>query len=157
MSLFSQVVLSFNIAFLNSVLCVCFLFQTFIVLNKGKAISRFSATPALYILTPFNPIRKLAIKILVHSYPFFSHLYDFALWLTYWVGNFSKMYVVGNIMCSFFFSLFLNSLALLPNGIIGKWTTFPHLLSISPLLDSLFISFFLCSLLNCLLHSRLLH
>lgn len=49
---------------------LCFLFQTFIVLNKGKAISRFSATPALYILTPFNPIRKLAIKILVHSYPF---------------------------------------------------------------------------------------
>uniref|UniRef100_A0A8C5URM9 Sodium channel protein n=1 Tax=Microcebus murinus TaxID=30608 RepID=A0A8C5URM9_MICMU len=44
--------------------------KTFIVLNKGKAISRFSATPALYILTPFNPIRKLAIKILVHSYPF---------------------------------------------------------------------------------------
>ncbi|OWK00160.1 SCN2A, partial [Cervus elaphus hippelaphus] len=38
--------------------------KTFIVLNKGKAISRFSATPALYILTPFNPIRKLAIKIL---------------------------------------------------------------------------------------------
>ncbi|XP_033042975.1 sodium channel protein type 2 subunit alpha-like [Trachypithecus francoisi] len=41
--------------------------KTFIVLNEGKAISRFSATPALYILTPFNPIRKLAIKILVHS------------------------------------------------------------------------------------------
>ncbi|XP_004646451.1 sodium channel protein type 2 subunit alpha [Octodon degus] len=41
--------------------------KTFIVLNKGKAISRFSATSALYILTPFNPIRKLAIKILVHS------------------------------------------------------------------------------------------
>uniref|UniRef100_G3TWG4 Sodium channel protein n=1 Tax=Loxodonta africana TaxID=9785 RepID=G3TWG4_LOXAF len=41
--------------------------KTFIVLNKGKAISRFSATPALYILTPFNPIRKLAIKILIHS------------------------------------------------------------------------------------------
>ncbi|MEJ1278194.1 hypothetical protein NN561_009113 [Cricetulus griseus] len=39
--------------------------KTFIVLNKGKAISRFSATSALYILTPFNPIRKLAIKILV--------------------------------------------------------------------------------------------
>ncbi|XP_045153955.1 sodium channel protein type 2 subunit alpha [Echinops telfairi] len=41
--------------------------KTFIVLNKGKAISRFSATSALYILTPFNPIRKVAIKILVHS------------------------------------------------------------------------------------------
>ncbi|XP_056390863.1 sodium channel protein type 2 subunit alpha-like isoform X2 [Hyla sarda] len=41
--------------------------KTFIVLNRGKAISRFSATSALYILTPFNPIRKAAIKILVHS------------------------------------------------------------------------------------------
>ncbi|XP_065737051.1 sodium channel protein type 1 subunit alpha isoform X1 [Phocoena phocoena] len=41
--------------------------KTFIVLNKGKAIFRFSATSALYILTPFNPLRKIAIKILVHS------------------------------------------------------------------------------------------
>uniref|UniRef100_A0A8C3RNK4 Sodium voltage-gated channel alpha subunit 1 n=1 Tax=Chelydra serpentina TaxID=8475 RepID=A0A8C3RNK4_CHESE len=44
--------------------------KTFIVLNRGKAIFRFSATSALYILTPFNPLRKIAIKILVHSYPF---------------------------------------------------------------------------------------
>uniref|UniRef100_A0A7M4FQZ9 Sodium voltage-gated channel alpha subunit 3 n=1 Tax=Crocodylus porosus TaxID=8502 RepID=A0A7M4FQZ9_CROPO len=44
--------------------------KTFIVLNKGKTIFRFSATSALYILTPFNPLRKIAIKILVHSYPF---------------------------------------------------------------------------------------
>ncbi|XP_066490743.1 sodium channel protein type 3 subunit alpha isoform X4 [Tiliqua scincoides] len=41
--------------------------KTFVVLNKGKAIFRFSATSALYILTPFNPLRKIAIKILVHS------------------------------------------------------------------------------------------
>ncbi|XP_072274369.1 sodium channel protein type 2 subunit alpha-like isoform X2 [Pyxicephalus adspersus] len=41
--------------------------KTFIVLNRGKAIFRFSATSALYILTPFNPIRKISIKILVHS------------------------------------------------------------------------------------------
>ncbi|XP_078250797.1 LOW QUALITY PROTEIN: sodium channel protein type 2 subunit alpha [Pogona vitticeps] len=41
--------------------------KTFIVLNKGKAIFRFSATSALYLLTPFNPLRKIAIKILVHS------------------------------------------------------------------------------------------
>uniref|UniRef100_A0A2I3H9Z3 Sodium voltage-gated channel alpha subunit 2 n=1 Tax=Nomascus leucogenys TaxID=61853 RepID=A0A2I3H9Z3_NOMLE len=56
--------------------------KTFIVLNKGKAISRFSATPALYILTPFNPIRKLAIKILVHSYPF-SNPWLFSLRYTF--------------------------------------------------------------------------
>ncbi|KAM6070447.1 sodium channel protein type 2 subunit alpha-like isoform 3-T3 [Chlamydotis macqueenii] len=41
--------------------------KTFIVLNKGKTIFRFSATPALYLLSPFNVIRRIAIKILVHS------------------------------------------------------------------------------------------
>uniref|UniRef100_A0A8C9NT01 Ion transport domain-containing protein n=1 Tax=Serinus canaria TaxID=9135 RepID=A0A8C9NT01_SERCA len=44
--------------------------KTFIVLNKAKTIHRFSATPALYLLSPFNITRRLAIKILVHSYPF---------------------------------------------------------------------------------------
>nr|XP_015209750.1 PREDICTED: sodium channel protein type 4 subunit alpha-like isoform X1 [Lepisosteus oculatus] len=41
--------------------------KTFIVLNKGKAIFRFSATPALYIFSPFHPVRRASIKILVHS------------------------------------------------------------------------------------------
>ncbi|NP_001361657.1 sodium channel, voltage gated, type VIII alpha subunit isoform 1 [Xenopus tropicalis] len=41
--------------------------KTFIVLNRGKTIFRFSAAPALYILSPFNPLRKFAIKILIHS------------------------------------------------------------------------------------------
>ncbi|XP_061861199.1 sodium channel protein type 2 subunit alpha-like isoform X5 [Colius striatus] len=41
--------------------------KTFIVLNKGKTIFRFSATPALYLLSPFNIVRRIAIKILVHS------------------------------------------------------------------------------------------
>uniref|UniRef100_A0A8C6PMI0 Sodium channel protein n=1 Tax=Nothobranchius furzeri TaxID=105023 RepID=A0A8C6PMI0_NOTFU len=44
--------------------------KTFIVLNKGKTIFRFSATPSLYIISPFNPFRRIAIKILIHSYPF---------------------------------------------------------------------------------------
>ncbi|KAM9701144.1 sodium channel protein type 2 subunit alpha-like, partial [Menidia menidia] len=43
--------------------------RTFIVLNKGKAIFRFSATSALYIFSPFHPVRRVAIRILVHSYP----------------------------------------------------------------------------------------
>uniref|UniRef100_A0A3Q4HJJ2 Sodium channel protein n=1 Tax=Neolamprologus brichardi TaxID=32507 RepID=A0A3Q4HJJ2_NEOBR len=43
--------------------------KTFIVINKGKTIFRFSATPALYLISPFNPVRRLAIKILIHSYP----------------------------------------------------------------------------------------
>ncbi|XP_075386549.1 sodium channel protein type 9 subunit alpha isoform X3 [Tenrec ecaudatus] len=41
--------------------------KTFIVLNKGKVIFRFNATPALYIISPFNLLRRISIKILVHS------------------------------------------------------------------------------------------
>ncbi|XP_008323058.1 sodium channel, voltage-gated, type I like, alpha b isoform X3 [Cynoglossus semilaevis] len=41
--------------------------KTFIVLNRGKVIFRFNATPALYILSPFNPLRRIAIRVLVHS------------------------------------------------------------------------------------------
>ncbi|EDL86920.1 sodium channel, voltage-gated, type VIII, alpha polypeptide, isoform CRA_c [Rattus norvegicus] len=42
--------------------------KTFVVLNRGKTLFRFSATPALYILSPFNLIRRIAIKILIHSF-----------------------------------------------------------------------------------------
>nr|XP_040058726.1 sodium channel, voltage gated, type VIII, alpha subunit b isoform X3 [Gasterosteus aculeatus aculeatus] len=41
--------------------------KTFIVLNSGKTLFRFSATPSLYILSPFNLLRRIAIKILIHS------------------------------------------------------------------------------------------
>ncbi|XP_061464565.1 sodium channel protein type 2 subunit alpha-like [Rhineura floridana] len=41
--------------------------KTFIVLNKGKTIFRFSATPALYLLSPFSTLRRISIKIFVHS------------------------------------------------------------------------------------------
>ncbi|XP_072152220.1 sodium channel protein para isoform X7 [Bemisia tabaci] len=44
--------------------------RTFVVISKGKDIFRFSATKALWLLDPFNPIRRVAIYILVH--PFFS-------------------------------------------------------------------------------------
>ncbi|CAL1291645.1 unnamed protein product [Larinioides sclopetarius] len=44
--------------------------KTFVVVSKGKDIFRFSATNALYLLSPFNPIRRVAIYILVH--PIFS-------------------------------------------------------------------------------------
>uniref|UniRef100_A0A8C8SLJ1 Sodium channel protein n=1 Tax=Pelusios castaneus TaxID=367368 RepID=A0A8C8SLJ1_9SAUR len=44
--------------------------KTFMVLNKRKTIFRFTATRALCILSPFHPIRRAVIKILVHSYPF---------------------------------------------------------------------------------------
>ncbi|XP_027877482.1 sodium channel protein type 4 subunit alpha B-like [Xiphophorus couchianus] len=51
--------------------------KTFIVLNKGKAIFRFSATSALYILSPFHFIRSIAIKILVHA--LFSYFIMFTI------------------------------------------------------------------------------
>uniref|UniRef100_A0A672MMF5 Ion transport domain-containing protein n=1 Tax=Sinocyclocheilus grahami TaxID=75366 RepID=A0A672MMF5_SINGR len=38
--------------------------RTFIVLNKGKAIFRFSATSALYIFSPFHLVRRASIRIL---------------------------------------------------------------------------------------------
>lgn len=46
--------------------------MTFVVVSKGKDIFRFSATKALWILDPFNPIRRVAIYMLVH--PMFSFL-----------------------------------------------------------------------------------
>ncbi|KAI1296926.1 Sodium channel protein para [Halotydeus destructor] len=45
---------------------------TFVVVSKGKDIFRFSATDALFMLDPFNPIRRVAIYMLVH--PLFSFL-----------------------------------------------------------------------------------
>uniref|UniRef100_A0A8C8ST05 Sodium channel protein n=1 Tax=Pelusios castaneus TaxID=367368 RepID=A0A8C8ST05_9SAUR len=39
--------------------------KTFMVLNKRKTIFRFTATPALCMLSPFHPIRRAAIKILL--------------------------------------------------------------------------------------------
>ncbi|EPY86847.1 hypothetical protein CB1_000295004 [Camelus ferus] len=57
--------------------------KTFIVLNKGKTIFRFSATNALYVLSPFHPIRRVAVKILVHSYP----LQSVPALCTHWVPH----------------------------------------------------------------------
>lgn len=55
---------------LHSLFCVLLPLQTFIVLNKGKALFRFSATSALYIFSPFHFLRAIAVRVLVHSYPF---------------------------------------------------------------------------------------
>ncbi|XP_020653693.3 sodium channel protein type 4 subunit alpha isoform X4 [Pogona vitticeps] len=41
--------------------------KTYILLNKGKSIFRFSATPALYMLGPFHIVRRGAIQVLIHS------------------------------------------------------------------------------------------
>ncbi|XP_044525752.1 sodium channel protein type 9 subunit alpha-like [Gracilinanus agilis] len=54
--------------------------NTFIVLNKGKTIFRFSASPAMYFLTPFHIIRRLSIKILM------NRLFNMILMGTYLVN-----------------------------------------------------------------------
>nr|XP_056719950.1 sodium channel protein type 4 subunit alpha [Euleptes europaea] len=41
--------------------------KTYIILTKGKTIFRFSTTPALYMLDPFNIVRRGAIRVLTHS------------------------------------------------------------------------------------------
>ncbi|NXM26201.1 SCN5A protein, partial [Oxyruncus cristatus] len=41
--------------------------KTFMVINNRRTIFRFTATPALCIFSPFNPVRKAAIKILTNS------------------------------------------------------------------------------------------
>ncbi|XP_072298967.1 sodium channel protein type 4 subunit alpha B [Eucyclogobius newberryi] len=41
--------------------------KTFIVLSKGNVIYRFNADPACYLLSPFSLLRRLSIRILIHS------------------------------------------------------------------------------------------
>ncbi|CAG09347.1 unnamed protein product, partial [Tetraodon nigroviridis] len=48
--------------------------KTFIVINKGSYIFRFNAAPALYLLSPFNPLRRISIRVLTHSYPLNIHI-----------------------------------------------------------------------------------
>ena len=55
---------------IRSLIVFIFIFQTFVVISKGKDIFRFSATNALWFLSPFSPVRRVAIHILVH--PLFS-------------------------------------------------------------------------------------
>ncbi|XP_045435387.1 sodium channel protein type 10 subunit alpha isoform X3 [Pipistrellus kuhlii] len=60
--------------------------RTFMVLNKVRTISRFSATRALWLFSPFNPIRRTAIKVSVHSYPL-------------WFSTFITVTIVVNCVC----------------------------------------------------------
>ncbi|XP_058144220.1 sodium channel protein type 10 subunit alpha [Dasypus novemcinctus] len=60
--------------------------RTFMVLNKGRTISRFSATRALWLFGPFHLIRRTAIKVSVHSYP---------LWFTFFI----TVTILANCVC----------------------------------------------------------
>uniref|UniRef100_A0A3Q3ACK4 Sodium channel protein n=3 Tax=Euteleostomi TaxID=117571 RepID=A0A3Q3ACK4_KRYMA len=55
--------------------------KTFVVISKGNTIFRFNADPACYILSPFSVVRRGAIKILIHSYPF-SCLFSMFIMIT---------------------------------------------------------------------------
>jgi hypothetical protein len=50
--------------------------KTFIVISSG-AITRFSAGKAIFLLSPFHPIRRIAIRVLVH--PVFNLLVIFTI------------------------------------------------------------------------------
>ncbi|XP_038611370.1 sodium channel protein type 11 subunit alpha [Tachyglossus aculeatus] len=41
--------------------------KTFMVVNRKRTIYRFSAKPALFVLSPFNSLRKVAVTISVHT------------------------------------------------------------------------------------------
>uniref|UniRef100_F7AKN1 Sodium channel protein n=1 Tax=Ornithorhynchus anatinus TaxID=9258 RepID=F7AKN1_ORNAN len=43
--------------------------KTFMVVNRKRTIYRFSAKPALFVLSPFNSLRRVAVAISVHAYP----------------------------------------------------------------------------------------
>ncbi|KAF6313448.1 sodium voltage-gated channel alpha subunit 10 [Rhinolophus ferrumequinum] len=57
--------------------------RTFMVLNKQRTIFRFSATRALWIFSPFNRIRRTAIKVSVHS----------------WFSSFITVTILVNCVC----------------------------------------------------------
>jgi len=40
------------------------------IVSRDKTIFRFHSSKALYLLSPFNPIRRIAMYILTHPYPF---------------------------------------------------------------------------------------
>lgn len=40
--------------------------KTFVIISRGKELTRFSATKALYLLGPFHPIRRVVLYILVN-------------------------------------------------------------------------------------------
>ncbi len=41
---------------------------TFIVISEGGSIYRFSANSSLFVLTPFHPIRRIALMVLTHRF-----------------------------------------------------------------------------------------
>ncbi len=57
--------------------------QTMLVIGKDKTIFRFSATSGFWLISPLNPIRRVALHILTH--PIFS--------------NFILLAILANCVC----------------------------------------------------------
>ncbi|NXD63988.1 SCN4A protein, partial [Eolophus roseicapillus] len=73
---------------------------TFMVLNKSRIIYRFTATSALCIFSPFNPVRKTAIKIMIHSYPFIGFPYfSFKIYCNIFCCSFPLYIFTGIYTC----------------------------------------------------------
>uniref|UniRef100_A0A3B4A4E6 Ion transport domain-containing protein n=1 Tax=Periophthalmus magnuspinnatus TaxID=409849 RepID=A0A3B4A4E6_9GOBI len=81
--------------------------RTFIVLNKGKAIFRFSATSALYLFSPFHPVRRLAIRVTLFSLFImctiltnccFMAMSDPAYWTKYLEYTFTGIYTFESLI-----------------------------------------------------------
>ena len=73
--------------------------QTFMVVAKDRTIFRFSSTSAMFLLSPFNPIRRIAIFILTHPYPFslFTSVYRYVIFR--WLRCYSVMAAKKTVLC----------------------------------------------------------
>ncbi|XP_058261391.1 sodium channel protein type 4 subunit alpha A [Hemibagrus wyckioides] len=49
--------------------------KTFIIISKGNTIYRFNAESSCYFISPFNLVRRAAIRILIHSYPWLFSMF----------------------------------------------------------------------------------
>uniref|UniRef100_A0A667Z8C9 Sodium channel protein n=1 Tax=Myripristis murdjan TaxID=586833 RepID=A0A667Z8C9_9TELE len=72
--------------------------RTFIVLNKGKAIFRFSATSALYVFSPFHPIRSLFIMCTILTNCCFMAMSEPAYWAKYLEYTFTGIYTFESLI-----------------------------------------------------------
>uniref|UniRef100_A0A3B4F3G7 Sodium channel protein n=1 Tax=Pundamilia nyererei TaxID=303518 RepID=A0A3B4F3G7_9CICH len=78
--------------------CLSFLSQTFIVLNKGKVIFRFNASPALYLLSAFNPLRSVVIMCTILTNCAFMTLSDPPEWAKNVEYTFTAIYTFESLV-----------------------------------------------------------
>uniref|UniRef100_A0A3P8PNH4 Sodium channel protein n=1 Tax=Astatotilapia calliptera TaxID=8154 RepID=A0A3P8PNH4_ASTCA len=72
--------------------------KTFIVLNKGKVIFRFNASPALYLLSAFNPLRSVVIMCTILTNCAFMTLSDPPEWAKNVEYTFTAIYTFESLV-----------------------------------------------------------